>query len=308
MEKSHYERLGINERATKDEIKKAYRSLSLLYHPDRNQNKETIELYKQINESYEILKDDSKRKQYDNELFYQNQNIPSISQLFTQSNLFEKIFEFSNGPQMNENIFFHFQQNEDEDEDNPFPHQNPFVHLCNHLQKPPPIQKNIQVTLQQIFLGDVVPLEIERVNQNTKETVILFVDIQKGMDDQSIVYLKNEGSQINSKIKGDVHVTVTILTDDIFIKKKLDLYYKHTISLKEALCGFHFSLPHLNGQTYLMDNSKGIIIHPSFKKTIPKLGFSNASSSIKGNLIIEFNILFPIELLPEQIQQLQTIL
>jgi len=64
--KDYYEILGVSRNATKEEIKRAYRKLALKYHPDRNPgNKEAEEKFKEINEAYEVLSDDEKRKIYD---------------------------------------------------------------------------------------------------------------------------------------------------------------------------------------------------------------------------------------------------
>jgi len=64
--KDLYERLNVSKTASEDEIKKSYRKLALNYHPDRNQNnKDSEEQFKSINEAYEILKDPNKRMQYD---------------------------------------------------------------------------------------------------------------------------------------------------------------------------------------------------------------------------------------------------
>ena len=64
--KDYYKILGINKEATDTEIKKAYRKLSLQYHPDRNPgNKEAEEKFKEISEAYSILSDKQKRQQYD---------------------------------------------------------------------------------------------------------------------------------------------------------------------------------------------------------------------------------------------------
>lgn len=58
--------LGIEKNANKDEIKKAYRKLAMKYHPDRNSgNKEAEAKFKEVNEAYSTLSDDSKRQQYD---------------------------------------------------------------------------------------------------------------------------------------------------------------------------------------------------------------------------------------------------
>ena len=64
MTKNYYDILGVNKNASQDDIKKAYRNLSKKYHPDRNGGDDSK--FKEINEAYDTLGDESKRKQYDN--------------------------------------------------------------------------------------------------------------------------------------------------------------------------------------------------------------------------------------------------
>ena len=69
--KDYYKILGIDKKATADDIKKSYRKLSLKWHPDKWSNKsdkekkEAEEKFKDIAEAYSILSDENKRQQYD---------------------------------------------------------------------------------------------------------------------------------------------------------------------------------------------------------------------------------------------------
>src|SRR5216684_4655807 len=61
-----YEILGVSKSANVDELKRAYRKLAMQYHPDRNSgDKGAEQKFKEINEAYDILKDDQKRAAYD---------------------------------------------------------------------------------------------------------------------------------------------------------------------------------------------------------------------------------------------------
>ena len=63
--KDYYAILGVDRGASKDEIKRAYRKLARKYHPDLNKAPDAEEKFKEIQEAYEVLSDEEKRKAYD---------------------------------------------------------------------------------------------------------------------------------------------------------------------------------------------------------------------------------------------------
>lgn len=63
--KDFYDELGIGKNANSSDIKKAYFNLAKKYHPDVNKSDEAKEKFSKINNAYETLSDDSKRRVYD---------------------------------------------------------------------------------------------------------------------------------------------------------------------------------------------------------------------------------------------------
>jgi DnaJ-class molecular chaperone len=92
-----------------------------------------------------------------------------------------------------------------------------------------------------------------------------------------------------------------------FKRQGLDLIYKKTITLKEALCGFEFDINHINGKVLSFKNSTDpFIIKPGFRKIIPEFGMKRENNT--GNLIIEFEVVFPDSLTKDTINKLSEIL
>ena len=169
----------------------------------------------------------------------------------------------------------------------------------------PALNIQLDVTFEQSYYGCSKPIKLERLANQTVETETIYVDVPRGIDDNEIIIIPNKGHQgVNGM--GDVKIFIRLLKHETFTRIGMDLYYEHTITLKESLCGFIFDFEHLNGKQLKINNSElNTIITPSYKKIIPNLGVIRNTSY--GNLIITFNIMYP-KLTDQQITQLRGIL
>lgn len=297
---SFYETLGVNNDASDIEIKKAYRTLSLKYHPDRNPSDEATKKFQEINEAYETLGDTELRKKYDRkDAMGENLNFTNADQFNDINNIFNMMFNGMSGlngahGMQRANIFHNGQPNA-------FHTQ---FHFGNRVD---PIKQQILLTLEQVYLGCVFPININRNiienNQQRKETEQLYINIPQGINQGETIILQEKGNIINGKT-GEIHIIITVANHECFKRDKLDLIYNKTITLKEALCGFHVEILHLSGKKFALNNAtKLFVIYPEYKKVVPSLGMNRGNET--GNLIIIFNVEFPKELTNEQIQLLK---
>ena len=224
MGDNFYNILELPETASIDEIKKAYRRLSMVYHPDKNiNNPDATAKFQRINEAYETLGDDEKREEYDmtrNNPFLKggsNMDVP-------MDDIINMMFGGMGGMQMGgfpgmpgmggmqmrgmhsmgglpPGTKIHFFQG-----GNPMNFQQ--------MQKPTAILKNIVIKLSQVLTGVNIPLEIERwiMEQGMKvfESETIYVTIPKGIDDGELILLKDKGNVLNETCKGDIKIFVKI--------------------------------------------------------------------------------------------------
>ncbi|EJL75468.1 J domain-containing protein [Chryseobacterium populi] len=93
--KDYYYFLGISQDASEEDIKKAYRKLSLKYHPDKNENDDFFaDRFREIQEAYETLSDPVRRRGYDHNLESHQKsfrdNIPPAIKTFTSNKVHAK--------------------------------------------------------------------------------------------------------------------------------------------------------------------------------------------------------------------------
>lgn len=311
MTSTYYEVLGVEESASPEEIKKAYRKLSLKYHPDRNQNREDASSKTQeINGAYEIVGDEHKRRDYDmsrnNPFGGMFRNMHGHSDSFAASHMSSHIDDFFGKLFQGEmgglgNVSFKI----------PSGGQSQNIHFFpNPASKPTPIIKTIKISLNDVLLGNTIPLPIERwIIENKikifeKETI--YVNIPQGADNNEIIVLREKGNILGDNCKGDIKIMIEVEDHTEFQRNGLDLIYLKKITLKEALCGFKFDIPHVNGKTYIINNNRGNVISTGHRKSISRLGLNR--ESYVGNLIIEFHVVFPETLTEKSINELDGIL
>ena len=308
--KSFYEILGVDKNASKEQIKKEFRKLSLKYHPDKRNGDE--DKFKQINEAYQTLSDDEKRRQYDSEnpnMYFNSNNGGRFNHPMYSSN---GVFPGNN---MNDIFSSMFQQNG-------FPFNftndmnNPNVRIFRNgteINKknvfPETINTNVNITMKQAYEGASIPIDITRTiirnQEKTKESESIYIEIPKGVGNNETIVMKNMGNIINNN-KSDLKIKILLKNEPEFQRDGLNIIYNKNISLKEALCGFSFNLSFINGKVYTINNNTGNIIYPDYLKEIPDMGFTRGSNT--GKLIIKFSISFPEQLDDDKIDKLKEIL
>ena len=323
--------------ASPEIIKKQYRKLSLIHHPDKNPgDTSSEERFKTINMAYEILSDSSTKSKYDNR---NNQpNIPSgmgmggpgggnmddIMKMFFSSNNtpFGGRFPFSvnvNGNPGGSNSNIHVFRN-----GQPVPMRSP------DSGKPVVIQKRVNIPFNTAYHGGQIPIDIERwtielstttssdddttsqqetstsskeIRKTEHETV--YVEVPKGIDNNEIITIEGKGN-VKSNVSGDVKVIIVVDKHEEFRRDGLNLIYEKTISFKESICGFESIIRHVNGKQLRYKSDPGQVVRDGTIKTIQGLGMLRHNHV--GTMIIKLHIDYSKKLTEDQIKKLNEIL
>lgn len=297
----YYEILGLTRDASDIAIKKAYRELSFKWHPDRNSSPEAKTKIQEINDAYETLKDPQKKRQYDmgpqnplenmfGDLFRRD---PFVRQMNPHIQIFEMMQQMGGEP-----MIFNFE------EIHPGHHQGP-----GPGQSAPPLETTVELTFEQAYNGHSMPVTITRTIAHglsrTKETEKIYITIPPGIDSGEIIELPEKGNH-QQHHKGPLKIHIKVKPHEVFERKGLHLYCTRTLSFKESICGFDFTITLLDGNTLKLKSSPGHIIQNMDEKVIKGKGLYRDGGS--GDLILKFKVLSPQVLTGEQVALFENVL
>ncbi len=249
--KDYYKILGVDKKASQDEIKKAYRKLAVKYHPDKNQgNKEAEEKFKEIGEAYEVLGDAEKRKKYD-ELGANWKNFQS-GQTYSGGNPFGN-FNFGQGGTYVEMDMDDFMNGNNQFSDffNMFFGGGRRAKSTNfgggswgNFQQAADYETTIDITLEEAFHGTsrIIQLENEKIR----------IKIKPGTVDGQNLRIKGKGQKTsNGQNNGDLYVKIKVLNHPKFERKEYDLHTTQKIDLFTAVLGGEIVVGTIDGKVKL---------------------------------------------------------
>lgn len=301
----YYKILGIKEGSTKEEIKKAYRTLSKKYHPDLNpSNKEAEENFKKVSEAYEILT--GKQKPKNQEPFGGN----PFDQTTYKARPLKLVIELTleeayHGVTKTINYYINdiCQKCDGEGGFDPITcnqcgghgrvRQGPFAFVCNNCGGSGKLYKNVCYTCS----GRGV----------TKKQNEVEITIPKGTTDNSVFTYPNVGDYIKGGSRGDVYFIIKIKTHKTYTLEGLNLKRKLNIPFIDILLGIEKEFETLDGKIKIKI-PKLSEMNKTFR--LKNKGFTDVSTGISGDMYVTLNPILPKELSnveEDKLRQLKTL-
>ena len=167
-------------------------------------------------------------------------------------------------------------------------------------RKDPPIERPLNLTLEELYRGCVKNLKITKQVINPDGTrsaqdKIVTITVKPGWKEGTKITFPEEGDQSHGRIPADIIFIVKLKPHDSFRRDGNDLRYTADISLRDALCNTSISVPTISGGKVLHDVHK--VIDPRTEVRLPRHGMPISKAPGRyGDLIVDFNILFPTSL------------
>lgn len=333
--KDYYELLGVPRSASEAELKKAYRSLALKYHPDRTHSDKALEeKFKEINEAYSVLSDPEKRARYDR--FGTAEGAGAGFGGFTGAgfgdifeNIFGDFFGAASGqgrqrPAKGNDLRYDLDITLEEsafgtEKQIEVPKWNTCTVCTGTGSKPgkSPVtcskcKGTGSVRFQQGFFsvsrpcshchgtGKLItdPCNSCKGNGRVKKINTISVKIPPGVDTDSRLRMTGEGEPgIYGGPPGDLYIILEVKEHPVFIRKDNDIYLETHITFTQAVLGAEIEIPTLEATTTLRI-PPGTPSGQAFH--LKGKGIQRLGSHGKGDEIIIVNIEIPRHITPRQ--------
>ena len=256
--KDYYKVLGVDRKATEDEIKRSYRKLALEHHPDRNPgNKSAEEKFKEINEAYQVLSDPEKKKRYDQlgasyknytqqggspgnfnweDWFVQN---PRSGNVRVEVNDFGDIF----GSQGVGDFSDFFRSIFGGMTGMRTASRSTSSQYARSNQPPQSFQETVPISFIEAYTGTTRRIEIDG---RQKEVII-----PAGAKTGTKVRVAEAISTAPNRPKSDLYLVIQVAGDPRYQRKKDNLYLSQEIDLYTAVLGGEVTVPTLSGNVVL---------------------------------------------------------
>jgi len=246
--KDYYKILGVKEDADIKEIKKAYRKLALKFHPDVSGEADAAERFKEVAEAYEVLKDKSKRAEYDEFKRY-----GGSADQFSGFNRGSSQGQGQNHSQYSHADFSDFfnqafgqggrrSQGQYANEANLFKGQDIEMEIALFLEESfTGVSKNIEFSMPIIKDG-----RVQEIKKSLK------VKIPQGSKDKDRIRLKGQGAPgSEEKLNGDLYLNIRLAPHPLFDVQGANILLTLPVMPWEAVLGKKLEVPTLGGKIQL---------------------------------------------------------
>lgn len=304
MAEDYYQVLGVDKKASADEIKKAYRKLAVKWHPDKNPNdKGAEEKFKKISEAYAVLSDAQKREQYD-----QFGSADRFRQQYSQEDIFrdfdldEILRGFGFGSGRGRTTFRTSRRGGGGAQNFEDPFSGMFGggggrHYANMPQKGQDAEYNLSISLEESVMGSDKKISLQMENRIED----INVKIPPGISSGKKLRLPGKGlAGFNGGPNGDLFLNINVMPHPIFARDGNDLYIEKTIKFTQAALGTTIDIPTLDGTTKRLKIAPGT--QNNTKIRMKGYGVPGLKGSLKGDQFVKINIEVPKKLTDRQIK------